>query len=115
MKESGLAVGSFRVVCAVFAICANAGVVHGQAIVSRGSGTTTEIPEAMQERVSKLENEVAELRAIVKQTAINFAYRLGLVCGLGFSCARNVHDIGYPSGYPAANPVGVGNTASPAE
>jgi hypothetical protein len=67
MKRNVLAVGSFRLVCVVIAICANAGALHAQVSASSGSPTTTETQEAMQGRISKLENEVAELRAIVKQ------------------------------------------------
>ena len=67
MKESVLAAGSFRFVCAVIAICANAGTLRGQASVSPGSGATAESSVAMQERISKLENEVAELKTMVKQ------------------------------------------------
>jgi hypothetical protein len=67
MKGSVLAAGSFRFMCAVIAICASAGTLRGQASVSPGSGATAESPEAMQERISKLENEVAELKTMVKQ------------------------------------------------
>jgi hypothetical protein len=67
MKRNVLAVRSFRFVCAVTAICANAVTLSAQVSVSSGSGTTPETQEAMQGRISKLEDEVAELRAIVKQ------------------------------------------------
>jgi hypothetical protein len=67
MKGSVLAAGSFRFVCAVMAICATAGTLRGQANASPGSGATTASPQAMQERISKLENEVAELKTMVKQ------------------------------------------------
>lgn len=67
MKGSVLPEGSFRFVCAVVAICASAGTLRGQASVSPGSGATAETQQTMQERIGKLENEVAELKTMVKQ------------------------------------------------
>ncbi len=67
MKGSFSAAGSFRFVCAVIAMCASAGTLRGQASVSPGSGSTAESPQAMEERISKLENEVAELKTMVEQ------------------------------------------------
>jgi Putative beta-barrel porin-2, OmpL-like. bbp2 len=66
MKGSVFAAGSFRFICAALVICATAGTLRGQTNVSPGSGAAAETSQAMQERISKLENEVAELKTMVK-------------------------------------------------
>ncbi len=55
------------VIVAIVAMCASGASLHAQSAASGQSVSAAENPQAMQERISRLEAEVAELKAMVKQ------------------------------------------------
>jgi hypothetical protein len=71
MRVSIWAMGWMRATCAAVAIWACAAPLRAQLATPNESGTKPESTEAMQERMSRLEDEVAELKAMLKELKAN--------------------------------------------
>jgi hypothetical protein len=78
---------------AIVAMYASGAPLHAQSAASGQSGSAAENPQAMQERISRLEAEVAELKAMVKQ------HRGGLFSGLNQELKENTVTFDYSMAY----------------
>ncbi len=103
MEVHFLAAWQFRFACGVIAICLCVGSVHAQTAKSGGSDGLTESPKAMEARINKLENEVAELKAIVKQLQSSPATGSAAPTASGPSSASAISATSGGSGEPIAS------------
>ena len=55
------------VMAMIFATCACGTSLHAQSVVASQSGSANENPQATEDRISRLEAEVAELKTMIKQ------------------------------------------------